>query len=84
MRCLLAAVMLAAFVWPAGAAKRYDRKLEEQVKRIVAAKIGDIRGTLSYDRIIYFPAVEPDPDSASIRIHPSMPISGGKHFQASE
>jgi hypothetical protein len=33
MKCLLVAAMLAALVWPAGAAQRYDRKLEEQVKR---------------------------------------------------
>jgi hypothetical protein len=39
---------LAAAAIPAGAEHRYDRKLEQAAMRIVAEKIGDIRGGFSY------------------------------------
>jgi hypothetical protein len=81
MKCLLAAAMLAALGSPAGAAQRYDHKLEAQVKQIVAANIGDIRGTLPYDRIMVFPAVDQLAESPSIRALPSMPVSSKPHFQ---
>jgi hypothetical protein len=43
-----ASVGLAFAVAPAGAEHRYDRKLEQAAMRIVAEKIGDIRGGFSY------------------------------------
>jgi hypothetical protein len=81
MRCLLAAAMLAALVWPAGAVQRYDRKLEEQVKQIIAAKIGDIRGTLPYDKIIVFPVVDQGTEGLSFQTLQSLPRTGQPHFQ---
>jgi hypothetical protein len=84
MRCLLVAAMLAALVWPAGAGQRYDHKLEEQVKQIVAAKIGDIRGTLPYDKIIVFPAVDPVSEGPSFQSLQSLPRTGEPHFQVIE
>ena len=44
--CALAAFVLAG---QATAQPRYDRKLEEAVMAIVAAKIGDIRGGFAFD-----------------------------------
>ena len=44
--CALAAIVLAG---QATAQPRYDRKLEEAVMAIVAAKIGDIRGGFAFD-----------------------------------
>lgn len=43
--CAMAAVALAV---PAMAESRYDRKLEEAAAAIVAAKIGDIRGSFAF------------------------------------
>ena len=43
--CALAAIVLAG---QATAQPRYDRKLEEAVMAIVAAKIGDIRGGFAF------------------------------------
>jgi hypothetical protein len=85
MRCFLAAAMLVALVWPAGAAQqRYDHKLEEQVKQIIAAKIGDIRGTLPYDRIMVFPAVDQGTEGRSFQTLQSLPRTGEPHFQVIE
>jgi len=81
MKYLLAAAMLAALVSSAGAAQRYDHKLEAQVKQIIAAKIGDIRGTLPYDKIVVFPAADQLAESPSIRALPSMPVDSTPHFQ---
>jgi hypothetical protein len=81
MKIILAAAMLAAFVSPAVAGHGYDHQLEAQVKRIVAAKIGDIRGTLSYDKVIVFPTAEQVFESPSIRTLQSMPVSSKPHFQ---
>jgi hypothetical protein len=81
MRCLLAAAMLAAPIWPAGAAQRYDHKLEEQVKQIIAAKIGDIRGTLPYNKIMVFPAVDQGTEGPSFQTLQSLPWTGEPHFQ---
>ena len=44
--CALAAIVLAG---QATAQPRYDRKLEEAVMAIVAARIGDIRGGFAFD-----------------------------------
>ena len=44
--CALAAFVLAG---QATAQPRYDRKLEEAVMAIVAARIGDIRGGFAFD-----------------------------------
>lgn len=50
MRTLLSACVLLALALPSAAAQqRYDRKLEDAVKAIVAAKIGDIRGGFALD-----------------------------------
>jgi hypothetical protein len=84
MRCVLAAAMLAALVSPAGAVQRYDQKLEAQVKQIVAAKIGDIRGTLPYDKIMVFPAVDRVSDGPSFQTLQSLPQTGEPHFRVIE
>lgn len=44
--CALAAIVLAG---QATAQPRYDRKLEEAVMKIVASRIGDIRGGFAFD-----------------------------------
>ena len=84
MRCLLAAAMLGTLVWPAAAGVRYDHKLEEQVKQIIAAKIGDIRGTLPYDKIMVFPAVDQGTEGRSFQTLQSLPRTGEPHFQVIE
>jgi hypothetical protein len=84
MRCLLAAAILGALVSPAAAGVRYDHKLEEQVKQIVAAKIGDIRGTLAYDQIMVFPAVDRASEGPSFQTLQSLPRSGEPYFQVIE
>ena len=43
------AVLLAVLATPAMAGSRYDRKLEEAVLGIVAAKMGDLRAGFAYD-----------------------------------
>lgn len=84
MKCLLAAAMLGALVSPAAAADNYDHRLEAQVKRIVAARIGDIRGTLSYDKVMVFPSADQVSESPSIRTLQSIPASATPHFQVIE
>lgn len=49
MKALTCAMALAVLAGPATAQTRYDRKLEEAVMAIVAAKIGDIRGGFAFD-----------------------------------
>ncbi|MEP9385751.1 hypothetical protein [Mesorhizobium sp. KR9-304] len=49
MKALVCAASAIALVGPATAESRYDRKLEEAVIAIVAAKIGDIRGGFDFD-----------------------------------
>ncbi len=46
---MICAAALAVLAAPAAAGSRYDRKLEQAVLDIVAAKMGDIRGGFSYD-----------------------------------
>jgi hypothetical protein len=54
------------------------------VKQIVAAKIGDIRGTLPYDRIMVFPAVDQGTEGSSFQTLQSLPRTGEPHFQVIE
>lgn len=49
MKALVCAVLALALAGSATAEPRYDRKLEEAVMAIVAAKIGDIRGGFALD-----------------------------------
>jgi hypothetical protein len=49
MRALLCAILAIALVGPVTAQSRYDRKLEEAAMAIIAAKIGDIRGSFAFD-----------------------------------
>lgn len=49
MKALVCAIAAIALAGPATAEDRYDRKLEEAVMAIVAAKIGDIRGGFAFD-----------------------------------
>ncbi len=49
MKALVCAVLAIALVGPATAQSRYDRKLEEAVLAIVAAKIGGLRGSFAFD-----------------------------------
>ena len=48
MKALVCAVLALALAGSATAEPRYDRKLEEAVMAIVAAKIGDIRGGFAF------------------------------------
>jgi hypothetical protein len=84
MKFVLTAAMLAALVSPAVAGDNYDRQLEAHVKRIVAAKIGEIRGTLPYDKVLVFPAAEQVSESPSIRTLQSLPVSAESYFQVIE
>ena len=47
MKILLAGVVLGMAAAPAVAESRHDRKLEQAVMNIVAAKMGDLRGGLA-------------------------------------
>ena len=49
MKALVCAVSVFALAGPSAAQSRHDRKLEEAVMAIVAAKIGDIRGGFAFD-----------------------------------
>jgi hypothetical protein len=49
MKALVCAVLALALAGSATAEPRYDRKLEEAVMAIVAAKIGEIRGGFALD-----------------------------------
>jgi hypothetical protein len=49
MKALVCAVLALALAGSATAEPRYDRKLEEAVMAIVAARIGDIRGGFALD-----------------------------------
>ena len=49
MKALVCAALAIALMGPATAQSRYDRKLEEAVIAIVAARIGDIRGSFAFD-----------------------------------
>jgi hypothetical protein len=49
MKALVCAGLALALAGSATAEPRYDRKLEEAVMAIVAAKIGDIRGGFALD-----------------------------------
>jgi hypothetical protein len=48
MKALLCAAIVFALAVPATPQSRYDRKLEEAVMAIVAARIGDIRGGFAF------------------------------------
>lgn len=48
MKALLCAAIVCASVGPATSQSRYDRKLEEAVMAIVAAKMGDLRGGFAF------------------------------------
>jgi hypothetical protein len=84
MKVILAAATLAALVSPAIAGGAYDHWLEDQVKRIVAAKIGDIRGALPYDKVIVFPPADQVSESPSFRTVQSIPVRARPHFQVIE
>lgn len=49
MKTFLSACVVLALALPAAGQPRYDRKLEDAVKAIVAARIGDIRGGFGLD-----------------------------------
>lgn len=49
MKAAICAVLAGALAVPAAAQSRYDRKLEEAAAAIVAAKIGNIRGSFAFD-----------------------------------
>ena len=66
-KMLVALVCTAAFVSAAGAAEpRYDHNLEKAAARIVAAKVGDIRGGFAFRDKPQFVVVQSTP-SASVR-----------------
>jgi len=50
-RIVLAATALAALTGAVLAEPTYDRRIDEAAARIVAKKIGDIRGGFAYDQI---------------------------------
>lgn len=49
MKTLLSACVMLALASPAAGQPRYDRKLEDAAKAIVAARIGEIRGGFGLD-----------------------------------
>jgi len=49
MKAVVCAVVAVALAVPAAAQSRYDRKLEEAAIAIVAARIGNIRGSFAFD-----------------------------------
>jgi hypothetical protein len=66
MRTLLCgAALSAAIVAPAAAETRYDRNLEKAAVGIVAGKMGDIRGGLSYKQVPQFVVVPNASSTAS-------------------
>lgn len=74
--CTSAALALAV---PAVAGERYDRKLEQAAMRIVAEKIGDIRGGFSYKQkpsfVVVQDAVLPDAGpqpKSGVKVSPSI------------
>ena len=74
IRLLSGAALLAAFAAPAAAEPRYDIKLEKAVMKIVAARIGDIRGGFSYEKMPEFVA----PEAADAAFEPAPdPIETG-------
>ncbi|MBZ9707450.1 hypothetical protein LB543_12035 [Mesorhizobium sp. ESP7-2] len=73
---LCGAALLAVMVVPAAAETRYDRNLEKAVVRIVAGKIGDIRGGFSYRQVpqlVMLP--DPSPQPAVATEHPRQQAS---------
>jgi hypothetical protein len=74
-RVMWAFVALSVVTVPASAEHRYDRKLEQAAMRIVAGKMGDIRGGFTYKQklqlVIAQDTLSPDtgpsqkPDSAT-------------------
>lgn len=51
MKSLIAcAALFAALATSTTAEERYDRKLEQAMRDIAAAKMGDLRGSIDYDR----------------------------------
>jgi len=84
MKVLVAVATLGALVCPSVAGQDYDHRLEAQMQHLVASKIGDIRGTLPYDRIIVFPAPEQVSETPSFRTIQSIPVSAKPHFQTIE
>lgn len=51
---LSAAAVLAMLAMPSAAGIRYDHKLEQAAMKIVAGKIGDIRGSFSHGQKVKF------------------------------
>lgn len=77
MRPLICASAALAFaVVPAGAEHRYDRKLEQAAMRIVAEKIGDIRGGFSYGQKLRFVMAQDTlPQGAELSQKPDMSVT---------
>lgn len=48
MKALVCAISVLVLAAPASSGARYDRKLEEAAAAIVAARIGDIRGSFAF------------------------------------
>jgi hypothetical protein len=62
MKTLLCGTAFLAAVAPAMAQQRYDRNLEKAAVRIVAGRMGDIRGGFSYGQVpqlVVLPAAPP-------------------------
>lgn len=79
MKMLIVGVAFsAALIPPVSAETQHDRKLEQAMMDIVAAKIGDIRGGFAYDRAPEFVTVQDTVKTGSIAIEPFMAPAGAQ------
>jgi hypothetical protein len=75
--CGVAVLAVLAGLSPATAERPYDRKLEKAVMAIVAARIGDIRGSFSYAQAPQLVVARDVPPPA--RQAPAVPdVAGGE------
>jgi len=71
-RIVLAATALAALTGAALAEPKYDRRIDEAAARIVAQRIGELRGGFAYDQLPDFvEAVDWHPASWTAVSHPA-------------
>ena len=64
---IIGVAAFAALCSSAMAEERYDRKLEQAMRDIVAAKIGDLRGSFDFNRQPEFVVVQDTMSTGSIR-----------------
>jgi len=67
---IVGAAFSAALIAPVSAETQHDRKLEQAMMNIVAARIGNIRGGFAYDRVPEFVTVQDMVNTGSIAMKP--------------